>query len=164
MAAKAAGARSVALVGTAADEDIRLPLGRELGADAVIVAGRDDVTEAVMDLTGGRGADLVVEASGAAPAIALLPHLVRRMGRITAIGMSGKDAVSFPWDTAIWKVCTIVFNLSTGYTCWDKTIGLIAAGKMDVSKIVTHTAPLEEWEHVFEEIENMRAVKALLIP
>ena len=164
MAAKAAGAREVALIGTEADEKVRLPLGRELGADHIIVAGRQDVVEAINDLTGGRGADLVVEASGAPSAIAATVHMVRRLGRITAIGLSGRETVPFPWDAAAWKVCTIIFNLSTGFTSWERAIGLIASKRIDAARLITHVAPLKEWERVFDEVENMQAVKALLIP
>lgn len=164
MAAKAAGAREVALIGTEADEKVRLPLGRELGADHIIVAGRQDVVEAIKDLTGGRGADLVVEASGAPSAIAATVHMVRRLGRITAIGLSGRETVPFPWDAAAWKVCTIIFNLSTGFTSWERAIGLIASKRIDAARLITHVAPLKEWERVFDEVENMQAVKALLIP
>lgn len=164
MAAKAAGASVVALVGTLVDEEIRLPIGKKVGADEIIIADREDVVERIRNLTDDRGADLVVEATGAPAAIATLPQLVRRLGRITAIGMTGGSKVSFPWDTAIWKVCTIFFNLSTGYTSWDKTIGLMGSKKIDVTKIITHVTPLEEWETIFNKIEQMQVVKALLIP
>jgi L-iditol 2-dehydrogenase len=164
MAAKAAGARAVALVGTQLDEETRLPMGQEVGADAIIVADRENAVERVMELTNNRGADLVVEASGAPAAISSLPHLVRRMGRISVMGMTGGQEVNFPWDTAVWKVCTIIFNLSTGYTSWEKTIGLITSKKMNVKKIITHVAPLDEWQTAFEKVEKMQAVKVLLTP
>jgi L-iditol 2-dehydrogenase len=89
---------------------------------------------------------------------------VRRLGRITAIGLTGREQIAFPWDAAMARVCTVIFNLSTGYTCWDRTIGLIAAGRMPVHKLITHVAPLAEWERVFADVENRRAVKALLVP
>ncbi len=164
MAAKAAGATKVALVGAQTDESIRLPTGRRVGADEIIVADREDVVKSVMEFTNDRGADLVIEATGSPAAIALLPHLVRKLGRITAIGMTGGKDVNFPWDMAMWKACKIIFNLSTGYTSWEKTIGLIGTKKIDVSKIISHVEPLQEWETVFEEVERMEAVKALLIP
>ncbi len=164
MAAKAGGAGTVVIVGTTADEEMRLPVAKELGVDRIIIADQQDPVEAVMDLTGGRGADLIVEASGAPRAVSASVGMVRRLGRITAIGLTGRDEIAFPWDKAIWKVCTIIFNLSTGYTCWDRAIGLIASKKLDVAKIISHVEPLEAWERVFEEVENMRALKALLIP
>jgi L-iditol 2-dehydrogenase len=164
MAAKAAGARKVVLIGTKKDEDNRIPLGLDIGADDIVIADREDVVERVNDLTNNRGADLVVEATGAASAISLVPFLVRRFGRITAIGMTGGEDVAFPWDTAMWKACKIVFNLSTRYSSWETAIGLISIKKMDVSKIITHSAPLCDWETIFNKVEQMEAVKALLIP
>jgi len=164
MAAKAAGATRVVLVGTQSDESIRLPAGLQVGADEIIVADREDVVNRISQMTNGRGADLVVEATGSPKAISMLPHMVRKHGRITAIGMTGGKSVNFPWDMAIWKACKIIFNLSTGYTSWEKTIGLIGAKKIDVSKIITHLEPLQEWETVFEKVERMEALKALLIP
>lgn len=164
MATRAAGAKTIVLIGTAADEEIRLPLGRELGADEILVSERDDIIDRVNELTSGRGADLVIEASGAPAAIVATPYLVRRLGRIAAIGMTGGKPVAFPWDTAIWKVCKIIFNLSTGYTSWERAIGLIHSGKLDVKRLITHTAPLDDWERIFNELEKQRAIKALIIP
>jgi L-iditol 2-dehydrogenase len=163
MAARAGGASRVIVTGSASDE-ARLSLARELGADATLVVEQQDPVQAVLDLTDGRGADLVVEASGAPAAIASTVKLVRRLGRITAIGLTGREQIAFPWDAAMARVCTVIFNLSTGYTCWDRTIGLIAAGRMPVHKLITHVAPLAEWERVFADVENRRAVKALLVP
>jgi len=164
MAAKAAGAGKLIVVGTKADEAMRLPIAEDIGVDAVILADQQDAVAEVQKLTNGRGADLVVEASGAAPAIAGAVGMVRRLGRISQIGLTGKDQISFPWDAAAWKVCTIIFNLSTAYSCWDRTIGLMADGKIDASKIITHKLPLEEWEKAFELVETMQGMKVLLIP
>ncbi len=164
MAAKAAGAGKIIVVGTKADQAMRLPIAEEIGVDAVLLADQQDAVAEVKKLTNGLGADLVVEASGAAPAISSAVGMVRRLGRITQIGLTGKDQISFPWDEAAWKVCTIVFNMSTAYTCWDRTIGLIADKKIDASKIITHKLPLEEWEKAFELVETMQGMKVLLIP
>lgn len=56
------------------------------------------------------------------------------------------------------------FCLSTSYTCWDKTIHLVAGGKMDLAALITHRKPLAEWESVFADIDHQRALKAVLIP
>jgi L-iditol 2-dehydrogenase len=164
MAAKAAGAGKLMIVGIKKDETIRLPIAREIGVDAVILADEQDAVAEVLKLTDGRGADLVVEASGDASAIASSVGMVRRLGRIAQVGLTGKDQINFPWDTAAWKVCTIIFNLSTAYTCWDRTIGLIAEKKIDARKIITHKLPLKEWKKAFELVETMQGIKVLLIP
>ena len=164
MAVKAVGAGAVVVVGAPLDAERRLPLARELGADEIVVPGEQDPVEVVTQLTHGRGADLVVEASGAPSAISASVRMVRRLGRITAIGLTGKEQIAFPWDAAAWKVCTITFNLSTYYTSWDRAIGLIASKRLNVAKIISHVEPLAEWERVFEDVENGRALKAILIP
>ena len=117
------------------------------------------------DLTGGIGADLVIECSGAAaghrldrgPGAQEGPHLRHRPDR------PGKT-VAFPWDKAAFKVCDIIFNLSTSYTSWDRTIHLIATGRIPAQEIISHRLPLSEWRHAFDEIEAQRALKVLLIP
>jgi L-iditol 2-dehydrogenase len=164
MAARAAGAREIALVGVKADEKFRLAKGKEMGADHILVADSENAVEMVTALTSGRGADLVVEASGAPAAIASSVAMVRRLGRIAVIGMSGRDQVSFPWDAAIWKMCTIIFNLSTGYSSWEKAIGLITSGKIDVSRVITHRLPLANWQEAFTAADRGEALKALLVP
>jgi L-iditol 2-dehydrogenase len=164
MAARAAGAREIALVGVKADLDRRLAKGKELGADHILVADAGNAVEAVAALTSGRGADVVVEASGAPPGIASTVGMVRRLGRIAVIGMTGREQISFPWDAAIWKMCTIIFNLSTGYTSWEKAIGLISSKKIDVARLITHRVKLVEWQAAVTAAEQGEALKALLIP
>ncbi len=115
-------------------------------------------------MTGGLGADVVVECSGAPAAIASTVDLIRKKGRIGVIGLSSRPTVPFPWDKAMFKVCDIIFNLSTSYTSWDRTIHLIASGKIPAGEIITHRLPLSGWRRAFDEIEAQRALKVLLIP
>jgi len=164
MCAKAEGARKVMIVGTPNDEALRLKVAREVGIDYVVNLGEEDPIRKTSDLTDGLGADLVVEASGAEPAIRTTVDLVRKKGRITVIGMTGKADITFPWDKAIFKACDLIFNLSTSYTSWDRAISLIAERKIDVDAIITHREPLTHWEQVFDDVEHLRALKAVLIP
>lgn len=164
MAARAGGARHVLVAGRSVDEGLRLAKARELGFETVINVERDNLLEAVVDLTDGRGADLVVECTGAPSAIALTPDLVRKKGRVCVIGLTGGKTVPFPWDKAAFKVCDMFFNLSTSYTSWDRTIALISTGKIPAGEIVTHRLPLEDWETAFSHVENLRAIKVLLVP
>jgi len=162
--ARAEGARAVMIVGTPADEELRLKTARELDFDPVVNVGEQDAVERCLELTDGRGADLVVEASGAEAAINMAVEMVRKKGRISAVGMTGADDIRFAWDKAIFKACDIYFNLSTSYTSWDRAISLIASGKVNARALISHCEPLSEWERVFDDIENMRALKAVLVP
>ncbi|MFH1740835.1 MAG: zinc-binding dehydrogenase [bacterium] len=164
MTARAGGARHVVVVGRTVDEELRLAKARDLGFETIINVDCENPLEKVLDLTGGVGADLVVECTGALPAIASTVDLVRKKGRICVIGLTGGKPVPFPWDKAAFKVCDIFFNLSTSYTSWDKTIALISTGKIPAGELVTHRLPLEDWETAFDHVENLRALKVLLVP
>lgn len=164
LVARAAGARQVVLIGTPGDAALRLPKARELGFDRTIVVGQQDPVAAVMGLTGGIGADIVVECSGSPKAIPVTVELVRKMGKICVIGLTGNRPVELPWDRFAFKVVTVVFNLSTQYTAWDRTISLIHSGAVPADRLITHREPLENWKRVFEDIEGLRAIKALLLP
>ncbi len=165
MAAKAGGAGTVVVVGTEVDEAIRLAAARRLAAvDLVLNANRDNVPQTVGELTGGRGADLVVEASGSAPGIASAFALVRKLGRITAIGFTGRETVPFPYDAGLYKAATLVFNMSTSYTSWDKAIHLMAARKIEAVSLITHKGGLERWEEFFRALEEKDGLKGLFLP
>jgi L-iditol 2-dehydrogenase len=162
--ARIGGAKAVVVAGTDRDEELRLPTARTLGFEHAVNVQRSDVAGLVAELSGGRGADLVVECSGAEAAINQAVALLRKQGRVSVIGMTGRDRISFSWDAAIFKDCRIDFHVSTGYECWDRTIALIAGGRLDVRSLVTHREPLANWKKVFDDVQHQRGLKALLIP
>jgi L-iditol 2-dehydrogenase len=164
MTARAGGARHVVVIGTERDKAVRLAKAAELGFDAKVTGGGNIPVEEVIDLTGGMGADLVVECSGSAPGIASAIDLVRKKGRICAIGLTGRSSIPFPWDKAAFKVCDLIFNLSTSYTSWDRTINLVASGVLPIEKVISHRMHLSQWDQAIEEIDAQRALKVLLIP
>ena len=164
LTSRAAGAREVVIVGSPADEAFRLKKARELGFEILINVAQANPVDVVRELTGGIGADLVIECSGAPPAIASTVDLIRKMGRICVIGLTGKDSIPFPWDKAAFKVCDVVFNLSTSYTSWDRTIHLIASGRLPAGGIITRKLPLREWRNAFESMEAQKELKVILVP
>ena len=165
MAAKAGGAAKVAIVGTDMDEGLRLPTARKINSiDHVINVNKEDATSIIMDLTEGRGADLVVEASGSAPGIASAFQLVRKLGRITAIGLTGKEKIEFPYDAGMFKAVEFTFNLSTMYSSWDKSIRLLDSGEINADILTTHKGGLEKWKEFFSDLQNMKGIKGVFIP
>ena len=161
--ARAAGAREVALIGTPGDLALRLKKAAELGFARRVNVGETNAAEAILDWTGGIGADVVVECSGAPKAIAGTVDLVRKKGRICVIGLTGGRNVELAWDKFAFKVVDVIFNLSTSYTSWDRSIHLIAGG-MPAEKVITHRGPIEQWEALFDAVENLQALKALIVP
>jgi|APSaa5957512622_1039677.scaffolds.fasta_scaffold20108_2 L-iditol 2-dehydrogenase len=163
-AARTAGAREILIVGAPADQGLRLDTARQLGFDNVIDFSKTNPLEKCLEMTAGIGADLVIECSGAPPAIAQTFELVRKWGRICAIGLTGKKPVQLDWDAAMTKNVTLFFNMSTTYASWEKTIWMVAQKKIDVDPLITQELPLKEWEQGFAALENMEALKVVLIP
>jgi L-iditol 2-dehydrogenase len=163
MVARAAGAREVVVVGTPGDATLRLSKAKELGLTTVNL-GETNPVEVVMDMTGGLGADLVIECSGSPKAIPGTIDLVRKLGKICVIGLTGNRSVEVPWDKFAFKVVEVIFNLSTSYTSWNRTINLIHRGLVPAEKLITHRVPLAKWSEAFAAVENLQALKALLIP
>jgi threonine dehydrogenase-like Zn-dependent dehydrogenase len=62
-----------------------LDLGKQFGADLVLNSRTEDSVAAVRDLTGGRGADIVLECSGAAPAVDQAIRMAKRFGKAVGI-------------------------------------------------------------------------------
>jgi L-iditol 2-dehydrogenase len=164
MAARAGGAREVVVVGTDADVPIRLARASQLGFAYAVNAQKEDVGGLVGDLTNGVGADMVIECSGSQAGIASTVPLVRKKGRICAIGLPTSSPIAFPYREAAFKVCDVIFCLSTSYTSWKKTIDLTAAGLLNPAGVITHRQPLTEWQSAFEAIDRQQALKVVLLP
>src|SRR3954451_21400539 len=69
--------------------DSRLEKARELGADVTINSGDEDAFERVMELTGGLGADVAIEAVGVPETFELCTDLIRPGGRVANVGVQG---------------------------------------------------------------------------
>jgi L-iditol 2-dehydrogenase len=165
MVAEASGARRVMVLGTDADEEIRLPAARKIKAiDRVVNVEREDAVKLTMEWTDGRGADLVIEASGSEKGISQSLALVRKLGRVTAIGLTGRPEIPFPYDSGMFKAATLFFNLSTTSSSWDKAISLIAEKKIDVLPLITHRGGLERWQEMFRDLEDKKGIKGIFIP
>jgi len=162
--AKSAGASKVIMTGMNAGEYIRFDVAKKLGVDYIINVEKENPVEIVMELTNGKGADMVIEASGAGPSISRIVDMVRTCGRICAVGLSSRETVEFQWNKAMYKALDIVFNFSSSYTAWDRGLSLIANTAMDLNSLITHKVSIDDWEKVFKDLEEEKGVKALFIP
>jgi threonine dehydrogenase-like Zn-dependent dehydrogenase len=90
--------------------------------------------------------------------------MVRRLGRVCAIGISGKKEVAIPYDRGVFKAIRYDFCFSSSWTSWERTIGLISAGLLPLEKVISHRLPLERWEEAFTLLKSRQASKVILIP
>lgn len=162
--AQAAGASKVIITGIDRDETARLLKARELGIDHVVNVMQTDLTELVNDLTGGEGADVAIELSGALPAISQAFQLARRLGRVGIIGQPPADEIEIPYRQAMFRALTVSFSYSSKYTSWERVLSLFERGAIQPSQFITHVLPLDDWEQGFDLSRSGEAVKVVLEP
>jgi len=138
--AKALGASPVILTGT---RNKRLAIGRELGADRVININDENAVEVVRQLTGGIGADYVVECAGTEATINQAIHMTNRGGKICL--------AAFPHDPVTMDLAHLVKNniytfgiRGEGRSATRRAMALMAEKRFDATKIHTHTFPLAD--------------------
>ncbi|SIO36581.1 L-threonine 3-dehydrogenase [Bradyrhizobium erythrophlei] len=138
--AKALGASPVILTGT---RNKRLAIGRDLGADRVININDEDAVEIVKQLTGGVGADYVVECAGSEATINQAIHMTNRGGKICL--------AAFPHEPVKTDLAHLVKNniyaygiRGEGRSATRRAMALMAEKRFDATKIHTHTFPLAD--------------------
>jgi L-iditol 2-dehydrogenase len=161
-AVRALGAGEIILLGT---RETRLRAGRNLGADHVVNVTEVDPVEAVRDITGGRGADLVIEASGNAGMPQRSLHMVRRGGAILFLAFY-KEPVTFDLSLANLSELRLVTSRGEGRDAVHRAVGLASRGLIRGHDMVTHRYPLEDIQRGFDEIRNRvhDPVKVVFIP
>ena len=162
--AQAEGASRVIITGIERDEIARLPKARELGIDHVINVMKENLPGLVNDLTHGEGADVVIELSGALPAISQAFTLARRLGRVGIIGQPPMDEIKIPYRPALFRALTVSFSYSSKFTSWERVLSLFRRGAIKPSQFITHVLPLADWERGFDLSRSGEAVKVVLEP
>jgi len=138
--AKALGANPVILTGT---RDNRLEIGKRLGADHVINVRNEDAVEAVRKLTGGKGADFVVECSGAPNAVNEAAQMLNRGGKICLAAFPSEEV---PIDVAYLVRNNIyLYGIrGEGKSATHRAEAFMRQKRFDASIIHTHTFDLED--------------------
>jgi alcohol dehydrogenase len=140
----------------------RLQAAKLFGADITVLADADPMA-AVRALTGGLGADVVMEAVGTPGTFELCAALVRPGGHLANIGVHGKPATLHLEDLWIRNV-TITTGLVDTYST-PKLLDMLIAGQIDTGHMVTHQfalADIMEAYDVFSRPGETGALKVVL--
>lgn len=160
--AKALCAGSVCLVGTRAS---RLRAGQALGADRIVDINREDPVQAIREETGGIGADLVVESSGAAQAPQMAIDMTRRMGKILLLGFP-EEPVQTDFSALGKDNKSIHTVRGEGWANCGRAVSLLASGRVDLQSLVTHSFSLEDISEAFKTFKERigGAIKVVVKP
>ena len=141
--AREIGAAQVVVTGTAADRE-RLALARALGADAAIDVEEEDPVARVRDLTGGAGADVVVDVSaGATEPLLQAVEMVRKGGTVVVAGLKTGNALDgFHTDRLIYKEVSMLGALSSDWADTAEAIAILKARWRELAALCTHAFPI----------------------
>lgn len=128
---------------------------KDFGVDYVInTKTTPNYSEEVYRLTGGEGADVVIEATGAGGVISNMPYCTKKGGKIILYGIPGDDEeINFPVKKLIVEEISI--HGAVGNTrAWYPLVDLIASKKINLDKLVTHRFKLDDIDKAFDLYRN----------
>jgi alcohol dehydrogenase len=126
----------------------RRDAAKSLGADVVLDSQLEPALEVVRSMTGGLGADVVMEAVGIPATFEMCTALVRPGGRVANIGVHGAPA-TIHLETLWIKNVTITTGLvDTSST--PRLLKLLADGQLDPTPIITHRFGLDQFMEAYD--------------
>jgi 2-desacetyl-2-hydroxyethyl bacteriochlorophyllide A dehydrogenase len=155
----AAGASPVLAIDTV---EQRLEVARSFGAVPVHLT-EESPRNVARELTGGRGVDAVIDAVGHPDALDLAIRLARKAGTVVAIGVYAE-----PCQVHMGLVWIKALSLHSGHANVighvDRVLGMLAAGTLDPTPLVTHHLPLDDAAEAYRIYDRREALKIVLTP
>jgi L-iditol 2-dehydrogenase len=161
-AASACGAGQTILTGTF---NKKLDVGKEVGADITINAARQDVVEAINELTGGVGADFVMEVSGNVEAMKQAVTITRMGGTVSVVGLYETPIPDFDMGDVVVRDIDLITSVASPNS-FRETLKLMASKKIRTKPLISHRFPLSQAAEAFDVQINRQAdrCKILLAP
>lgn len=164
----------------------RLEKARQVNKVDTLNPHEVDVVEAIREMTGGRGADVCVDAVGFEPERTFMDKVkatinfekgsmkvldmcfeaVRRMGTVSIMGVYGSPYDNFPLFRIFDKGITIKQGQAPVLNYIDHLINIVADGKVSLDDIITHKLPLAEAAYGYKIFDEKKddCVKVVLNP
>ncbi len=149
------------IVSGAGCDKVRLGLAKELGASITVNVEKQDLKEVVLKETGGRGVDAAFECAGAASSVRSCLDALRPCGRLTQVGHFGKS-LELNYDWVAFKELEIIGSVGYTVATWDRVMRILGEGSIDLSDMITHKLPIDDWKNAFDLCEQKEGLKVLL--
>jgi len=143
-------------------------LAEELGATEACPP--ELIQQRVWERTAGEGADVVVEATGAEPMLAIAASMLRPEGTLAIVGYHQGEGRRVPIHEWNWKALRIAnCHVRSSARLADgarRGLALAASGALDMRRLVTHQFPLSAIQQAFEAAASRPPgfVKAVIVP
>ena len=143
--AKYFGARNVIAIGL---RDHKLKIAEKVGADTLINSREQDPVDAVLEATGGKGADFVIETAGKGSALTQAIKMTKTEGRIAILSFY-EEEITVPMSDVAMKYLTIKGGAGR-FGNPEKVCKIMSEYDRKLTPIITHRVPFEECLDVFE--------------
>ena len=150
--------------------DEKLELAKRLGADVAISAQKEDAGKIVMDITDGRGVDVVVEASGSGDGLNTASAIVRHNGTIAIYShyMNPFMVNMYRWHEDCFKIvhtCLMHRTQEVMVTDVREAFRLVKKGIFNIKPLINRRYRLSQISDAFrKEMEDQSSVKTVIIP
>ena len=151
-------------------EDNRLELAKKFGATHTLNARKENVVNAIQKITGGKGADVVIEISGRMAGFDTAAQIVKSRGKILIPSLYGKPEVMNSGFYLMLKAPTIISAHPFYSDDYDRDILLAARsfekGILPVNELITHEFSLDNINEGFEVLTsgNPNYIKGIIVP
>jgi L-iditol 2-dehydrogenase len=136
----------------------RLNFAGKLGADETVNAGKVDAAEEVRQVTGGYGADVVIEAIGLPSTWEQALKLVRKGGTVLEFGGCPPGTeIKLNTELLHYGEVTVLGTFHATPSHFRKALNLIASRTIDVRPFITRKMKLEEIKEAFEILATSKS-------
>ena len=118
-------------------------LAEKLGADITLPAG-DDTSRSVVEATGGRGGDVIVETTGMVRGIADGISMARLGARLLLFGITTATEGALPFYQLYFKELALLNARAAKNEDFPPSIDLVRRGIVQLDPLVSHVLPLAE--------------------
>ncbi len=143
----------------------RLSIAETLGVTQVVNSAREDPIEAVRKLTGGRGADVVIECAGVKAAWLIALDVARKGARVEWFGgLPGGTQVKIDATRVHYDELTIfgVYHLTP--LSLERAFQMVCDGLLDAKPLITHEVALKNLESGLNMMLKGQSVKVAVLP
>jgi 2-desacetyl-2-hydroxyethyl bacteriochlorophyllide A dehydrogenase len=132
----------------------KLDRATAMGAHDAVAANVEDAVAEILRLTGGVGADVVIDTAGGATTLKAGIDMLRPGGRFCSFSLSHDPVSGLSAFPLYFKEVSIIGSRALTADDIRASIDLVAAGKIDVRGFVSSTFPLAQAPEAFVEYEN----------
>ena len=144
-------------------KDAKLEVARQLGADLTVNMTRENLYEIVMRETGGRGAQIVMDSTGAPELLNDAMLMLAGSGKLVIPAFYEQKLDGVKLDRLIVKNCTLIGAAGTPNMA-DKMLAMMACGKLNLKPLLTDRFPFDRVGEAFAAVtaRNESRVKVMV--